>query len=211
MRKALAAFLATMVLTPSMALDAAPTPSPLPAGVERYVVVPEESRATYRVEEVFLGENRLNTAVGTTREIRGEIFVNRRNPRASRVGPIIVDISTLRSDRARRDNAIRERWLESARFPLAEFVSTEIRGLPETYRDGQEVKLQVVGNLKIREVTRPTTFEATVRLQGAVLTATARARIRMTDFGFDPPSILGFVRVKNEVDLEIELVARRAR
>ncbi|MDR5709264.1 MAG: YceI family protein [Armatimonadota bacterium] len=185
-------------------VHAAPTPN-----LERYVVVSSESEARYRVGETFLGENRFNEAVGRTREIRGEIWVNRQNPSASRVGPIEVNLSTLQSDSPRRDNAIRQRWLESARYPKARFVSTEIRGAPSSYREGQWVSLRVVGNLTLREETRPVTWEARVRLLGQELRAEATTTIRMTDFGFDPPAIFGFVRAENEVKLELDLVARR--
>ncbi|MCS7235277.1 MAG: YceI family protein [Armatimonadota bacterium] len=177
-------------------------------GLERYVVVPAESEARYRVGEVFLGDNRFNVAVGRTRAVEGEILVNRRNPAASRVS-VTVDLSTLESDSQRRDNAIRQRWLESSRYPKARFVSTEIRGAPASYREGQTVELQLVGNLTVREVTRRVTWQATVRLSGNELRAQAATTVRMTDFGFDPPSILGFVRAEDEAKLELDLVARR--
>jgi len=124
-------------------------------------VVPEESKARYRVPETFLRDMQYNVAVGRTRRVDGEVPVNRRNPAASRVGPIVVDFSTLESDSPRRGNAIRERWLESARFPTAPFVSTAIRDAPPAYRKGEPVEL--VGNLTVREVTRPVTCRTTVR------------------------------------------------
>lgn len=205
MRKAVLAFL---VMVGSLGLLAQAGAAPEP-GLERYVVVPSESEARYRVGETFLGDNRFNVAVGRTRQVEGEILVNRRNPGSSRVGPITVDLSALESDSARRDNAIRQRWLESARFPKAGFVSTEIRGAPAAYRDGQAVELQLVGDLTVRDVTRRVTWQATVRLAGNELRAQAATTVRMTDFGFDPPSILGFVRAENEAKLELDLVARR--
>ncbi|MDR7415489.1 MAG: YceI family protein [Armatimonadota bacterium] len=201
---------ACSLLLATLAFAAWPRVLAAPAsGVERYVVVSSESEARYRVGETFLGDNRFNEAVGRTREVRGEIWVNRQNPAASRVGPIEVDISTLQSDSPRRDNAIRQRWLQSARYPKARFVSTEIRDAPATYREGQWVSVRVVGNLTVREVTRPVTWEARVRLLGTELRAEATTTIRMTDFGFQPPTILGFVRAENEAKLELDLVARR--
>ncbi|MDR7523011.1 MAG: YceI family protein [Armatimonadota bacterium] len=185
--------------------------APTPAALLRFVIVPAESSVTYRVAEVFLNEgNRLNIAVGVTSAVRGEILVDRARPANSRIGVITVDISQFRSDSARRDNAIRTRWLESARFPLAEFTPTSIQGLPETYQDGRELSLQVVGNLKVRDVTRPTTFAVTLKLDGETLTGTATTTIRMTDFGFDPPSILGILRAENEARLEFRFTARPA-
>lgn len=190
---------------------AVPETAAAPAGVQRFVVVPGESQAIYRVGETLFREgNRFNIAVGVTAAVRGEILVDRESPARSRVGPIQVDLSQLRSDSARRDAAIRERWLESARFPLAEFTSTRIDGLPARYEEGREVSLRITGDLKVRDVVRPVTFAATVRLQGQELRAAATAKVLMTDFGFDPPSIFGVLRAENEVEVEVRLVARQA-
>lgn len=186
-----------------------PTPTPAPAGPQRFVIVPGESRVTYRVAETFINEgNRLNIAVGVTRVVRGEIMVDRARPANSRIGVITVDISQFQSDSTRRDNAIRTRWLESARFPVAEFTPTSIRGLPDAYQDGHEVSLQVTGNLKVRDASKPTTFAVTLKLEGDTLSGTATTTIKMTDFGFDPPSIFGILRAENEARLEFRFIAR---
>ena len=103
---------------------------------------------------------------------------------------------------------IRQNWLESSKFPMAEFTPTEIRGLPEAYQDGRDVPLQVTGNLKIRNAVKPTTFAVTVKLDGGALTGSATATILMTDFGFDPPSIFGILKAENEARLELRFVAR---
>jgi polyisoprenoid-binding protein YceI len=198
----------TGFLGPSPAALAA-AQSPAPAGTQRFVIAAGESSVTYRVNETFIREgNRLNTAVGTTSVVRGEIFVDRARPANSRIGTVTVDISQFRSDSERRDNAIRTRWLESARFPTAEFTTTSITGLPETYQDGREVPVQITGNLKIRDVTRPVTFASSIKLDGTTLTVTGATTIKMTDFGFDPPSILGILRSENEAKLEFRFVAR---
>jgi polyisoprenoid-binding protein YceI len=179
------------------------------AATTRYVIVSSESEVLYRVNEVLFREgNRLNVAVGRTKEVRGEVVVDRANPRNSRIGTITVNISTFQSDSARRDNAIRTRWLESARFPSAEFRPKEIDGLPATYTEGQQLRLKVTGDLKVRDVTKPTTFEMTVMLRGSTLTGAATAMIKMTDFGFDPPSIFGILRTEDEARLELQFVAR---
>jgi polyisoprenoid-binding protein YceI len=188
---------------------ATPTTPAAGAGVVRFVITPQDSRVTYRVNETFFREgNRLNTAVGITQGIRGEIVIDRADPRRSTIGPITVDISQFRSDSDRRDNAIRDRWLESRRFPTAQFTTTAIRGLPSAYRDGEDLRLQITGNLKIRDRERPVTFNAAVKVAGTTLTGTATTAIKMTDFGFDPPSILGILRAENDVALEFAIVAR---
>jgi polyisoprenoid-binding protein YceI len=194
--------LAALFLVPVVPATAAAAP-------QRFVIVPGESQVLYRVAETLFRENnRFNVAVGTTTAVRGEILVDRANPRNSRIGTITIDISQFKSDSQRRDNFIRTRSLESARFPTAEFTPTAIQGLPETYTDGRELSLQITGNLKIRDVVRPTTFAATIKIVGTELTGTATTAIKMTDFGFDPPSIAGILRTENEAKLEFHIVAR---
>jgi len=192
------------------ALAASPS-APAPAGLERYVIDPAASQASYRVGEVFIDQgNQFHVAVGTTHGIQGEIFLDRANPRRSRVGTITVDISQLKSDRSGRDRRIRSGWLESERFPTAVFTPSQIQGLPDTYTPGREIAVQIIGDLKIRDVTRPTTFAAKVRFDGATITGDATTTIRMTEFGFDPPSILGVLKAENEAKLELQFLARHS-
>jgi len=186
------------------AAEAAP-----PAGGQRFVIVPGESQVVYRVGETLIRENnRFNVAVGVTTTVRGEIVIDRSDPRASRVGPIAVDISLFRSDSQRRDSAIRERWLESARFPIAEFTPTGVEGLPVQHEEGRELSLRITGNLKVRNVVKPTTFVTTLKLSGGELSGTATGKILMTDFGFDPPAIFSILRAQNEVEIEFRFAAR---
>lgn len=205
---------ALMVLVAGVAALPAPftpvaAPGPAPSGPQRFVIVPAESQVSYRVAETLFNQNnRLNIAVGTTNVIKGEMTIDRAHPANSRIGTITVDISQFKSDSARRDNMIRQNWLESSKFPTAEFTPTEIRGLPEAYQDGREVVLQVAGNLKIRNAVKPTTFAVTVKLDGGTLTGAATTTILMTDFGFDPPSIFGVLKAENEARLELRFVAK---
>jgi len=188
-------------------------PGPVWAGAaaQRFTIVPAESQAIYRVEETLFREgNRLKVAIGTTNAVRGEVTVDRANPRNSRIRAIVVNISTFRTDSSRRDRAIRERWLESARYPNAEFRPVAFSGMPAAYTNNREISFKVTGDLKIRDVVRRTTFDVTMRLAGNTLRGTATGHILMTDFGFDPPSILGILRAENEVEIELRFVARPA-
>ncbi len=198
-----------LFVPPAPALRAGPAATLATPALERFVIVPAESQVIYRVVETLFNENnRFNIAVGTTQVVRGEIFLDRRNPRNSRVGTITVDISQFKSDNARRDRAIRERWLESARYPLAEFTPTAIHGLPASYTEGREITLEITGNLKIREAVKAATFATALKLERNTLSGTASTTILLTDFGFDPPAIFGILRAENEARLEFTFTAR---
>jgi polyisoprenoid-binding protein YceI len=185
-------------------------PAPAPAGAQRFVIVPGDSSVTYRVQEThfFVGGDRLTTAVGVTTVVRGEMFIDRVKPANSRIETITVDISQFRSNSTIRDNVIRNLFLQSARFPMAEFTPTTIQGLPDAYQDGREVDVQITGNLKIRDVTRPTPFASTVNLEGNTLIVSGSTMIKMTDFGFNPPFFVAFGAVENDVRLEFRFIAR---
>lgn len=187
-------------------------PAAATGGVQRFVIVPGESQVSYRVNELFISflnrTNSPNVAVGTTRVVRGWILLDRVRPRNSRIGPITVDISQFQSEYALRDTVIRNLFLQSSQYPIAEFATRSIEGLPDAYTDGREVALQVRGDLKIRDTTRPVTFATTIKLEGTTLSGQATTQIRMTDFGFDPPQFAGILRAENDVLLEMRFIAR---
>jgi polyisoprenoid-binding protein YceI len=196
----------------SLAADA-PTAAAEPAAasgddVRAYAIVADQTKASYAVGEVFINQNnRYNLAVGVTDAVSGEIFLNFTRPEQSTVGSITVDISTLKSDSGRRDNAIRRDWLESSKYPIVTFTPTEIKTLPTEYADGTEIAFEIAGDLTIRDTTRPTTFFVTARLEGEKLTGTATTTILMSDFNFEAPDIAGILKAENEARLELKFVA----
>jgi polyisoprenoid-binding protein YceI len=180
-----------------------------PAAVVVYKIVPGESSLQYEVGETFINENnRFAMAVGVTPQVSGEITIDHAAPQNSQIGTITADISQFKSDSTRRDNALRDRFIESSRYPNVTFVPTQVEGLPGEYQDGQEIPLEISGDLTIREVTRPVTFDAVVRLEGNQLTGQAVTTILMSDFQFGPISIGGILNTEDEAKVTLNLVAR---
>ena len=188
------------------------------AGAARtYVVVPAGTTARYSVQEEFFDGalQRLNkalgitTTVGSTQAVSGQLEVTGEPGAApsSVGGELVVDISTLASDEQGRDNRIRERWLESAIYPRAVFVPTSLDGFPPSYSDGTPLSFSLTGNLTIHDVTKPVTFQVTASLTGDTLTGSATTKIAMTDFGFDPPDMMGMFKVQDaaQIILDFEL------
>lgn len=175
--------------------------------VQRWVINPAESEVVYRVSETFLGQMQRAVAVGVTKAIEGEVQADPADLRSMSVGTVRVDISQFTSDQPRRDQRIRQQWLESAKYPVSEFTVTAIEGLPEAFPAGEPVPVKVHGDLKVKEAVRPVVWEGTLALEDGALKGAFETEILMTDFGFDPPSILGVLRADNEVHLTFNFTA----
>lgn len=199
----------TSMMEAPAATDPVSTEAPASSEVTIYKIVPGESQLQYEVGEVFINENnRFAVAVGVTPQIEGEIRVDLSAPQNSSLGTISADISQFKSDSGRRDNAIRTRFLESQRFPTVTFVPTQIEGLPASYEPGQEIPLKISGDLTIRDVTKPISFDAVVRLADNQLSGQATTTILMSDFGFGPISIAGILKTEDEAKVTLTFVAR---
>ncbi len=177
-------------------------------GVQKYQIDPSASLVTYEVGETFLNQgNRFNVAVGTTNQVEGDGVLDLSNPLSGWIAPIEIDISQFTSGNDRRDNALRNDFLESAQYPIATFVPTEIQGLPREYSEGDEVPLQITGDLTVREVTLPVTFETVIKVENGELRGEAASTILMSDFGIGPISILGILETEDEVRIKFSFVA----
>jgi len=183
-------------------------PSDASAGRITYVVVSEESEARYRVREQLVGVDLPNDAVGTTRAITGVLVIEggRVVPEASRFQ---VDLRTLTSDQARRDNFIRRNTLQADRYPYAVFIPREIQGLPSPLPTSGEHAFRLIGDLTLREVTRPVTWEVTARVDGNRVIAQARTQFTFADFNLEQPRVPVVLSVDETIRLEIDVVLQR--
>jgi polyisoprenoid-binding protein YceI len=82
---------------------------------------------------------------------------------------------------------------------------------------GKEVKagvydLQVTGDLDLHGVSRSLTLPLRVEVAAGTLTATGKTTLRQSDFGMKPVSAGGgTVKVKNEIAVDLRIVARAGR
>ncbi len=183
------------------------------AEIRTFVIVPEQSQASYIVAEEFFGgalnqlgiQPGLVDTIGVTQEVSGEMQLNLNDPAAPLVSnQFSVNLQSLTSDQSRRDNQIRQRWLESNSYPLAEFTITSLENLPASYPQGQEVTFQANGDITIRDITRPVTFDVTASFAGDTITGVATTQLKMTDFGFPPPNFANLFSVADDFTAQVE-------
>jgi polyisoprenoid-binding protein YceI len=182
-------------------------------GQRLFAIVPEQSQAQYAVEEEFFGQAvPFVTAVGKTNAIDGSVTLDFANGDVSIANSTFtVDISTLISDSGRRDRAIRERWLESSKYPLATFVATGVQNLPADADFGKDVSFQVAGDMTIRDVMHPLRWDMTAKLDGETLSGNASTLLYMRDFGFEPPDIAGILKVTDGVTVTVQFTAEEVK
>ena len=206
----------------STAADQASYPAPSTAASSvsaseprTFTIVPAQSEAAYVVAETFL-ENALSSlnipaglvdTIGRTQTVEGELVLD-----LSQANPIVssffqVDLSTLTSDQSRRDNRLKQDWLESTRYPLATFVATGVEDFPANYTEGESATFKLLGDLTIRTTTLPVVFEVTATLANGQITGTAVAPLTMSDFGVRPPSMLGLFSVEDAFRVELSFTA----
>lgn len=192
--------LAVLALPRAVTAQAAATPT-------TYRVIPGMSRASYAVDEVFFRENnRLFTAVGVTDAVSGEITASRARPAHARIAEIVVDLRPLKSDSDRRDRALREKYLDTNRFPHARLSGARLHGLPPTVTDGEAFRYSLVGDLTLHGVTRATTWQGEATVTGDTLRGVARTSVKMSQFGIEVPSLLS-LRSADDVLVEIRFIA----
>ena len=181
------------------------------AQVARYVVAPNGNTARYRVREQLVGFELPNDAVGETTEVSGEIVIDsdgRIDPQRSRIA---VGVGSLTSDRERRDGYIRNRTLETAQHPTVLLVPTETRGVSLPLPSSGSHRFQLVGNLTVKGVTRPTVWNVTGTFAGDTLTGSAATRFAFSDFELAKPRVSIVLSVADSIGLEYDFRLVRAR
>lgn len=169
-------------------------------------IVQAESQARFVIDEVL--NDAPKTVIGTTDQVAGEIAVDPQDPTQTRVGVIQVNARSLVTDSEFRDRAIKNRILSTDQYEFVTFTPTEIVGLPATGAVGQSYTFQIVGDLQIRDVTRPVTFDVTANpVSEQRLEGTAQTTIRYADWNIAIPQVRQVASVSDDVRLEIDFVA----
>jgi polyisoprenoid-binding protein YceI len=171
-----------------------------------YVISQAESETRFSIDEILNGA--AVTAVGVTDQIAGEIAIDFTNPSNSQVGVITVNARTLTTNRENRNRMIRNEILDTEEYEFITFTPTAVTGMPAAIVPGETVAFQITGDLTIRNVTLPVTFEVTAsvdaegRLVGYAVTTVLRS-----DYEITIPSVPSVAEVSDEVLLEFDFVA----
>ena len=99
------------------------------------------------------------------------------------------------------------RVLDVERFPR---IACESRRISVTAASGERLSLRIAGDLTLHGVTHPAAAVVEAQVGAEEIAARGRLTVKQTDFGIRPVTAgAGTVRVKDALDIEFSLIARR--
>jgi polyisoprenoid-binding protein YceI len=198
--------------TPAVAFTPVGAPESLNGDI-RFTVADSGNLARYRVRERLMGKELDNDAVGETPQVAGAIVVDSTGKLVAGQSRVIVQTAQFRTDSDRRDNYVRRRLLVTDSFPTVELVPTAVRGtlapLLATNGSSGPVKFELVGDLTVRGVTKPTTWQVTATRTGTRLTGTATTSFTFAEFGMAKPRVPVVLSVADTIRLEYDFALQR--
>jgi polyisoprenoid-binding protein YceI len=161
----------------------------------------------YRVQEQLVGGVVEQTATGRTSDITGSFTITDRTVQDVTV---TADLRTLTSDRTQRDDAIKDRGLESNRFPEAKFVLSEPIERPTVPAVGETVTATARGEFTLHGVTKQVEIPLEGRWDGRDVQVVGRLHIVFSDYGIQAPTSPVVASIDDEGEMEFQVFFRRA-
>lgn len=160
----------------------------------------------YRVQEQLVGGAIEQTATGRTSDVTGSFTIMGRTVQDVTV---TADLRTLKSDREQRDNAIKDRGLESNRFPEAKFVLTQPIERPTVPAVGETVTATARGEFTLHGVTKAVEIPVEGRWDGRDVQVVGRLHIVFSDYGITAPTSPVVASIDDEGEMEFQIFFRK--
>ncbi|HMF05330.1 MAG TPA: YceI family protein [Acidimicrobiia bacterium] len=174
-----------------------------------YRVAPGDANSFvgYRVQEQLVGGAIDQTTTGRTSDVTGSFTISGTTVRDVNV---TADLRTLTSDREQRDNAIKDRGLESNRFPEAKFVLTSPIDEPKLPAAGETVTTTAQGDFTLHGVTKHVEIPVEGRWDGRDVQVVGRLPIVFADYGIQAPTSPVVASIDNKGEMEFQVFFRKA-
>jgi polyisoprenoid-binding protein YceI len=174
------------------------------------VFEPGGSEVRFRARETFANQPTPSEAVGSTKQVTGALAITSDGSIVPEDSKVVVDLSSLKTDRGGRDTFIKQNTLQTEQYPNAELVLREATDLSKPLPATGSDTFQLLGDLTIHGVTRPVQWEVNAQFAPDRVNGTASTRVKMTDFGMQTPRTATVLSVEDEVQLELDFNAGRA-
>lgn len=156
-----------------------------------------------RVE--FHAEDTYDAFDGRTSNVTGTIVADPANPAASKV-EISIDLASLDTGISLRNSEMRNRYLQTAKFPTATFKSASVNA-PKAIAANQPADLQLTGDFTLHGVTKRVTLPArVVLLPDNRIHITSQFHVHMPDYDIQVPKNI-LVTVDDMIPVRLDLWA----
>lgn len=162
--------------------------------------ITDASELGYRVTENLFGVD--TEGVGRTNQITGSLVIDGTQVTTAE---FVVDVASISSDDSRRDGQFRGRIMSTDEFPEAVFTLTEPIELGTEAIEGATVDATATGELTLRGVTNPVTFDVSARLENGKIGVLGDIPVVFADYDIANPSTSGITTDDNGL-LEFVLV-----
>jgi polyisoprenoid-binding protein YceI len=174
-----------------------------------YILVPGKNEAGYTIREQLARLSFPSDAIGKTNAITGSITVKADGTIDTAASKFTVDVSTLKSDQGMRDGYVSRAILQTNQFRDVVFVPTQASGLPATLPQSGNVSFKLAGNLTIRDVTKPVTWDVTCKAQSNTGNCQATTTFTFEYMGLTQPRVPVVLSVEDKITLEFDAVLER--
>lgn len=182
----------------------ASTPAASQIAALRFALAPTGNAARYRVREQLVGHDLPNDAIGETKLLAGSISFDANGkviPQASRFS---LAAGSFVSDKDRRDGFVRGRLLEADRYPTIVLVPTAVRGVSLPLPKSGSAPIEMIANLIVRGVSRPTIWKGTAQFEPGHIVGSAATAFTFADIQLDQPRVPVLLSVADTIRLEID-------
>ena len=156
--------------------------------------VAADSVAGYRVREQLANLPAESDAVGRTDKVTGSITVETSGSATIlTAASLSVDMTSLASDKAMRDNRLRREGLETDAFPTATFTLTAPVEVPAAALTGTTSDITLTGDLTVHGVTKSVQIPAKAQLVNGTIQVAGSLTFPLSDYSIVAPNIGGFV------------------
>jgi polyisoprenoid-binding protein YceI len=165
-----------------------------------YNIAPDpKNSAIFDVEDMY------DKFLGKTSKISGTIVADPAKPGAASVD-LTIDLNSLDTGVGLRNREMREKYLETVKWPNGTFKSVSVAG-PDSIAPNAPVDVKVTGDLTIHNVTRRVTVPVRIVLiPDGRIHATTSFNVRMPDYDIHVPHNI-LVTVDDQVGVRVEVWA----
>lgn len=195
-----------IVISPPATATAAAAPTVSAAG-GLSAVLQEDTLARYLIREELASVELPFDAIGETSEVSGAFTFTADGEIVPESSRIVLNAASLRSDEENRDRYLRQNGIQTATYPEIVFVATNIDGLEWPLPTSGEASFTILGDLTVREVTRPVEWETTATFDGSTITGAARTNFTFGEFEMEVPDLFFIVSLEDNIRLELDFVA----